>query len=84
MWYVNFLFNLRSIMTSSSVEQTETTKHLVLRKLRERQVPMSLQELEIDLSNEQNFSHRLLKEAAWKLVEEGKIQFNSTWNLEIT
>jgi hypothetical protein len=71
-------------MKSSSVEQTETTKDLLLSELRESKVPMSLQELETHLGKSNNLSHRLLKEAAWKLVEEGKVQFNSTWDLEIT
>ncbi|GAB4543612.1 MAG: hypothetical protein Tsb0014_37350 [Pleurocapsa sp.] len=71
-------------MKSSSVEQTETTKDLLLSELRESKVPMSLQELETHLGKNKNLSHRLLKEAAWKLVEEGKAQFNSTWDLEIT
>jgi hypothetical protein len=44
---------------------------------------MSLQELGINLSEETKLSHRTLKEAAWRLVEEGKAKFNSTWDLEI-
>jgi hypothetical protein len=70
-------------MKLSSVEQAEKTKHLLLTELREHQTPMSLQELEINLGGEKSLSHRTLKEAAWRLVEEGKAKFNSTWDLEI-
>lgn len=70
-------------MKSSSVEQAEITKYLLLSELREHQTPMSLQELENNLGKEKTLSHRNLKEAAWRLVEEGKIQFTSSWDLEI-
>lgn len=69
--------------TSTALEQTENTKELLLRKLKESQVPMSLQELETNLSSEAALSHRTLKEAAWQLVEEGKAQFTVSWDLEI-
>ncbi len=69
-------------MKLSSVEQAEKTKHLLLTQLKENQTPMSLQDLESNLSTEKGLSHRILKEAAWKLVEEGKAQFTSTWDLE--
>jgi hypothetical protein len=62
-------------MKLSSVEQAEQARNLLLN-------PISLQELELKSANNQ-LSHRSLKEAAWRLVEEGKAQFNSTWDLEI-
>jgi predicted transcriptional regulator len=68
-------------MKLSSVEQAEQAKHLLLTRLKENQTPMSLQDLETNLSLER-LSHRTLKEAAWKLVEEGKAQFTPTWDLE--
>ena len=68
-------------MKSSSVE-VQQVRHLLLAKLKEHQTPMSLQELEFDLGVEK-LSHRSLKEAAWQLVEEGKIEFNTTWDLEV-
>jgi hypothetical protein len=70
-------------MKSSSVKQAEKARDLLLTELREHQAPMSLQELGINLSEETKLSHRTLKEAAWRLVEEGKAKFNSTWDLEI-
>jgi hypothetical protein len=70
-------------MNTFTVEQTEKTKDLLLTKLRERQAPMSLQELEAKLSREVGLSHRFIKEAAWELVEEGKVQFNTSWDLQI-
>ena len=70
-------------MKSSSVEATEPTENLLLNQLKASSTPMSLQELANNLSQVQSLSHRTLKEAAWKLVEEGKAQFTSTWDLEI-
>lgn len=69
-------------MKLSSVEQAEKARHLLLNELREHQAPMSLHELGMNLESEK-LSHRTLKEAAWRLVEEGKAKFNSTWDLEI-
>jgi hypothetical protein len=72
-------------MKLSSVEQAEQAeqaRNLLLNELQEHQIPISLQELELKSANNQ-LSHRSLKEAAWRLVEEGKAQFNSTWDLEI-
>ena len=66
-----------------SLEQAEQARNLLLTELKEHQTPMSLQELGLSLSGETKLSHRTLKEAAWRLVEEGKAQFNSTWDLEI-
>ncbi|MEL6495194.1 MAG: hypothetical protein AAFQ41_08715 [Cyanobacteria bacterium J06623_7] len=69
-------------MKLSSVEQAERARDLLLSRLQEHHTPISLQE--IGLTNgDRNLSHRSFKEAAWKLVEEGKAQFNSTWDLEI-
>lgn len=68
---------------NSSFQQTENTKNLLLSQLQKSQRPMSLHQLESDLSKTNSLSHRLLKEAAWELVEEGKARFNSTWDLEI-
>lgn len=70
-------------MVISSLEQTEKIKYLLLNQLEESQVPMSLQELEGKLNENKSLSSRYIKEAAWELVEEGKVQFNSTWDLEI-
>ncbi len=70
-------------MVISSLEQTEQMKRLLLDRLEESQTAMSLQELEAKLNQEKNLSSRYIKEAAWELVEEGKVQFNSTWDLEI-
>ena len=70
-------------MKRSAVERVEQTGDLVLDRLKQHQAPMSLQELGSSLGVEANFSHRTLKEAAWRLVEEGKVKFNSTWDLEI-
>ena len=69
-------------MKLSAVEQVEQARDLVLTELREHRTPMSLQELGINLKGEK-LSNRTVKEAAWGLVEEGKVKFNSTWNLEI-
>lgn len=69
-------------MKLSSVEQAEQARKLLLRELQEHQTPVSLQELGLK-SFDTRLSHRSLKEAAWQLVEEGKAQFNSTWDLEI-
>ena len=69
-------------MKSSSVEQVQQARHLLLAELKERQAPMSLQELGFNLGDDK-LSHRTLKEAAWGLVEEGKVKFNSTWDLEV-
>ena len=63
------------------VEQAEQARDLLLNKL-QHHTPVSLQELELT-NGDRNLSNRSLKEAAWKLVEEGKAQFNSTWDLEI-
>jgi hypothetical protein len=69
-------------MKLSSVEQAEQARNLLLSELQEHQIPISLQTLELKSADNQ-LSHRSLKEAAWRLVEEGKAQFNSTWDLEI-
>ena len=68
-------------MKLSSVE-VQQVRHLLLTELKEHQTPMNLQELEFDLGG-QKLSHRSLKEAAWQLVEEGKVKFNTTWDLEV-
>ncbi|MEL6501732.1 MAG: hypothetical protein AAFQ23_10060 [Cyanobacteria bacterium J06623_1] len=65
-------------MKSSSVQQAEQARELLLHQLKERQTPISLQELGIRSGD--SLSHRSLKEAAWRLVEEGKAKFNSTWD----
>jgi hypothetical protein len=70
-------------MKLSTVELTETTKNMLLIQLQENRAPMSLEELAVKMSRYNSLSDRVLKEAAWKLVEEGKAQFNSTWDLEI-
>ena len=68
-------------MKPSSVEQAEQARNLLLSEL-QNQAPISLQQLELKQGDDR-LSHRSLKEAAWRLVEEGKAQFNSTWDLEI-
>ena len=70
-------------MKLSSVELAEQARHLLLNELQEHQTPISLKELGGNLSESTKLSHRTLKEAAWRLVEEGKAKFNSTWDLEI-
>ncbi len=70
-------------MNASAATQTEKTQHLLLNHLKAKQAPMSLQELEANLSRDLTLSHRTVKEAAWKLVEEGKAQFTSSWDLEL-
>ena len=68
-------------MKPSSVEQAKQARNLLLSEL-QNQAPVSLQQLELKHEGDR-LSHRSLKEAAWRLVEEGKAQFNSTWDLEI-
>jgi len=68
-------------MKPSSVEQAEQARNLLLSELK-NQAPVSLQQIELK-NGDDRLSHRSLKEAAWRLVEEGKAQFNSTWDLEI-
>ena len=75
-------------MKLSSVEQVQQARNLLLAELKEHQTPMSLQELGFNLGGDKldkldKLSHRTLKEAAWRLVEEGKVKFNSTWDLEV-
>lgn len=70
-------------MKLSSVEQAEQAKDLLLSELKEHQTPMSLQELGLNIGESTQLSQRTLKEAAWRLVEEGKAEFNATWNLEM-
>ena len=70
-------------MKLSSVEQAEQAKDLLLSELKEHQTPMSLQELGLNIGESTQLSQRILKEAAWRLVEEGKAEFNSTWDLEM-
>ena len=70
-------------MKLSAVEQVEQTGDLVLAQLKKHQTPMSLEQLGSNLGVKTELSHRNLKEAAWRLVEEGKVRFNSTWDLEI-
>ena len=68
-------------MKLSSVEQAEQARNILLTEL-EHQTPISLQNLELK-NGDNKLSHRSLKEAAWRLVEEGKAKFNATWDLEI-
>ncbi len=70
-------------MNASAAEQTIKTQHLLLNHLKAKQAPMSLQELEAKLKSDLTLSHRTVKEAAWKLVEEGKAQFTPSWDLEL-
>ncbi len=70
-------------MKLPSVEVAEQTESLLLNQLKASSTPMSMQELANNLGHVKSLSHRTLKEAAWKLVEEGKAQFTPTWDLEI-
>lgn len=70
-------------MSVETLLQTESTASWLLKRLQEHQTPIGLQELEARFADKQGFSHRTLKETAWKLVEEGKIKFTSNWDLEI-
>ena len=70
-------------MSVDTLPQTEQTASWLLKRLQEHQTPMSLQELETRFASKQGVSHRVLKETVWKLVEEGKIQFTVSWDLEI-
>ena len=71
-----------SIDILSTLEQDQIPS-LLLKRLQKQQTPMSFQELESRLSSQEKISPRRLREAAWKLVEEGKIRFNSNWDLEV-
>ena len=53
-------------------------KEALFHTLRERQAPISLQELEPEFKQD-----LAVKNAAWKLVEEGKAQFTPSWDLEL-
>ena len=70
-------------MNASAAQQTEKTQYLLLDYLKAKQAPSSLQELEDKLNGDLILSHRTVKEAAWKLVEEGKAQFTPSWDLEL-
>ena len=70
-------------MVINTLPQVKQTESWLLKQLKEHQTPVSLQELEASYISQEGFSHRTLKETAWKLVEEGKIQFTSNWHLEI-
>lgn len=70
-------------MSINTLPQTEQTASWLLKRLQEHQTPMSLQELEARFGSQKGLSHRTLKETAWKLVEEGKIKFTSSWDLEL-
>lgn len=70
-------------MILTVIKETKTTKKLVLAKLQENQRPISIQNLEDYLKSNHSLSHRLVKEATWELVEEGKARFTSSWELEI-
>lgn len=42
---------------------------------------MSLREVEEKLCSGNSQGRRLVREVTWKLIEEGKIKFNSSWSL---
>jgi hypothetical protein len=71
-----------SIQTLSK-SQTEQIASWLLKRLQDQQTPISFQELEVPFAVQKGLSNRALKETAWKLVEEGKIKFTSSWDLEI-
>ena len=70
-----------SIDTLPALEQNQIAS-LLLSKLQAQKTPMGFQELESRFSSQGLMSSRLLREAVWKLVEEGKIRFNANWDLE--
>ncbi len=70
-------------MKPHTTAQTQQTKKLLLTQLTKHQAPMSLQELKAKITIDNNFSSRSFKEAAWELVEEGKVHFTCSWDLEI-
>jgi phosphopantetheinyl transferase len=76
-----------SIQTLSQIQteqtQTEQIASWLLKRLQEQQNPISFQELETHFVAQKGLSNRVFKETTWKLVEEGKIKFTSSWNLEI-
>ena len=67
-------------MNPHKIAQTQQTKKLLLTHLTKHQAPMSLQELKAKITIDNNFSHRSFKEAAWELVEEGKVHFTGSWD----
>ena len=71
-----------SIDILPALEQDQIAS-LLLQKLKKQQTPMGFQELESRFSSQEKMSPRKLREAAWKLVEEGKIKFNANWDLEV-
>jgi pantoate kinase len=70
-------------MSIQTLSQTEQIASWLLKRLQKQQTPISFQELEADFAVQKGLSNRALKEVAWKLVEEGKIKFTSSWDLEI-
>ena len=62
---------------SNVVIKTDDLKALLLKALQESHRPISIQEAE-EILEVPSFS---VKEAAWKLVEEGKAVFDSNWLL---
>jgi hypothetical protein len=70
-------------MSIKTLSPTEQTASWLLQRLEEHQTPMSFQELESGFATQKGLSNRILKETAWKLVEEGKIKFTSSWDLEV-
>lgn len=70
-------------MSIQTLSKREESASLLLKWLNENQAPVSLQELETRFGSQKKLSHRALKEIAWKLVEEGKIKFTSSWELEV-
>ena len=71
-----------SIDILPALEQDQITS-LLLNKLKNQKTPMGFQELESLFASHKIMSPRRLREAAWKLVEEGKIKFNANWDLEL-
>ena len=66
----------------NSQQQRTKAETLLLAILREYGTPQNLRALEIKLCLEESLPNRAIKEAAWKLVEEGKVQFTPAWDLE--
>lgn len=62
-------------------EQRNKAETFLLDILYEDSTPISLQALE-EVALQKALPSRAIKEAIWKLVEEGKVQFTSAWDLE--
>lgn len=86
MWGIvsNYQSSFGTKMTTQTLLQTEQKiASLLLKWLKQHQTPVSLQVLKLEFGSQTGLSHRTIKETIWKLVEEGKIKFTSSWELDI-